>query len=72
MSHAVGDLLLIAGLALIVVDLVIATSSGQRSSRIRLRLHRTLPRLPEGMAVVLVCAAGAAVFTGGLDLLTRT
>jgi len=72
MSHAVGGLLLVAGLALIVMDLVIATAAGERSSRIRLRLHHTLPHLPDGMAVVLVCTAGAAVFTGGLDLLSRT
>jgi hypothetical protein len=72
MSHAVGVVLLAAGAAIIAVDLVVACSSGQRSTLIRTRLQRSLSSLSEGLLVVLVCAAGAAVFAGGLDLLSRT
>jgi hypothetical protein len=72
MSHAVGVLLLAAGAALVAVDLVVACSSGHRSTLIRTRLQRSSSRLSEGLLVVLICTAGAAVFAAGLDLLSRT
>jgi hypothetical protein len=37
-----------------------------------MRLHRSFSSLSEGLLVVVVRAAGAAVFIGGLDLLGRT
>jgi len=72
MTHAVGVLLLAAGAALIAADLVVACSSGHRSTLVRMRLHRSFSNLSEGLLVVVVCAVGIAVFTGGLDLLGRT
>ncbi len=72
MTHVLGDLLLAAGAAVILLDLVVATSTGLLSTRIRLRLQRAFPGLSEGLAVVLVCAAGAGLITVGLDLLSRT
>ena len=69
MTHTVGALLLAAGVALVVLDLVVGTSTGHRSNLIRLRVDRTLPHVSQGLLVVLVCAAGAAVFAAGLDLL---
>jgi|tagenome__1003787_1003787.scaffolds.fasta_scaffold20909392_1 hypothetical protein len=72
MTHTVGVLLLAAGAALIVLDLVVTSSTDHRSTLIRLRLQRRFPRLSQGLLVVLVCTAGAAVFTVGLDLLSRT
>ena len=72
MTHTIGGLLLVAGVALIAVDLGVACSSGRRSTGIRMRLRRSFSDLSEGLLVVLVCTAGAAVFTGGLDLLSRT
>ena len=72
MTHTVGGLLLAAGAALILVDLVVASSTGHRSTLIRLRLQRSLPRISEGLLVMLVCTAGTAVLVLGLDLLSRT
>lgn len=69
MGHAVGDLLLIVGAAVIVLDIVGATSTGDRSTLLRLRLQHTFPQLSLGLAVVLGCLAGAALITLGLDLL---
>jgi hypothetical protein len=69
MTHILGALLLAAGAAVVVLDLVVGTSTGPRSTLLRLRVGRTLPHLSPGLAVVLVCAAGTAVFAAGLDLL---
>lgn len=70
-SHSVGDILLASGATLILLDLVVATSTGRRSTLVRLRLERTFPHLSAGLAVVLVCAIGTAVISLGLHLLTR-
>lgn len=71
MTHTVGSLLLAAGAAIILLDLVVAASTGHRSTLIWLRLHHVFPRLSGGLLVVLLSVAGAVVFIVGLDLLTR-
>ena len=72
MTHALGDLLLAVGTALVLVDLLLATSAGQRATRVRLRLQAAFPRMSQGLAVLLVTAAGVGVISLGLDLVTRT
>jgi hypothetical protein len=68
MTHLFGALLLMAGAALIVADLLVAGSTGERLSRLRLRYAQLVPSESQGFAVVLICALGIAVMAGGLDL----
>ena len=68
MTHLLGALLLIAGAALIVADVLVAGSTGERSSRLRIRYTQLVPTGSQGFAVVLLCALGIAAVAGGLDL----
>jgi hypothetical protein len=69
MTHLFGALLLMAGAALVVTDLLVAGSTGERLSRLRIRYAQLLPGGSQGFAVVLICALGVATAAGGLDLL---
>jgi hypothetical protein len=72
MTHSIGAVLLAGGAALILLDLVAAASTKPSTTRIRLRMHRTLRSPSEGLTVVLTCVIGVGVIGLGLDLLTRT
>jgi hypothetical protein len=69
MTHLLGALLLIAGPAMIVLDLLVAGSTGERPSRLRIRYAQLVPAGSQGFAVVLICALGIAAVAAGLDLL---
>jgi hypothetical protein len=68
MTHLFGALLLIAGAALVVADLLVAGSPGERPSRLRIRYTQLAPEWSQGFAVVLICTLGIAAVAGGLDL----
>jgi hypothetical protein len=68
MAHLLGGLLLLTGAALIVLDLLVAGSTGGRLSRLRSRTAVRVPQASQGLAVVLVCTLGVAVVAVGLDL----
>ena len=69
MTHLFGDLLLIAGAGLIVLDLLVAGSASERLSRLRIQYAEHYPNASQGFAVVLICTIGVAAVVGGLDLL---
>jgi len=69
MTHLLGGLLLIAGAALIVLDVLVAGSTGGRLSRLRIRSAERLPEASQGFAIMLVCTLGVAVVAIGLDLM---
>jgi hypothetical protein len=73
MAHgAMPWLLVTVGAAVIMADLLLATSLGLRATLVRFHLQRTFPRISLGFLTVLVCALGVALVAGGLSALSHS
>jgi hypothetical protein len=67
---SVAWLLVTVGTTLVVVDLVLASSLGLRSTLVQLHLLRRFPRISLGFSTVLLCALGVAVIAEGMRILS--